>query len=980
MRIVFFSHYFPPEVNAPASRTADHCRIWAREGHDVTVVTCAPNHPSGEVYPGYRNRLFQTEIYDGVRVIRIWTFLAANEGFLWRSVNYLSYLLSATLALPRLPRADVVISTSPQFFCGLAGMMAKYVTRTPWVLEIRDLWPESILAVGAMREGALVRWLERLETLAYRKADHVVALTNSFVPHISARRGKSEGISVIENGADLSFFLPAPNGESAKRSLGIEARFVAAYVGTHGLAHGLETILDAADRLRDRPDILFLLVGDGADRARIERMRMERALDNVRLLGQRPKAEMPEIWGASDVSLILLRRREEFSKVIPSKMFEAMAMRRPIILGVEGEARLLLEQAGAGIAVTPESAEELVAAVRRLADDPELAETCGARGAHHVRANYDRETLARRYLDLLQATVPEKRGNRKETRGLSVEVRNLSGIIARAARSFAFARHIPLVKVARRLELEMRRRWRERWPATFEIAPPPGRCDTPPLPLCAPRKGKLSVDGRELAFVFLGREKKMQREVLDWGASSPGPDDQLWRMNLHYMEYLEEADDALLQELILGWIDANPVCGPGSWRDAWSSYAVSIRVVVWMQQLAARADRLPQTFCAEACRSLAQQVSFLERNLETDIGGNHLIKNIKALLWASAFFEGPHATRWREKGSNLLDIELRRQILDDGVHYERSPSYHCQVLVDLLECRWALGAELERLDPILRAMAQASVDLTHPDGGVCLFNDSGLTMAYSSAQCLAAYARLFDDLPSPRSLFAFADAGYFGARLTESYVVVDCGAIAPDDLPAHGHGDVLSFEWSVKDRRIVVDQGVYEYVAGRRRQQARAAASHNTLCFRGTDQADFFGAFRCGRRARVEVRSYEARENGFSLEGAHDGFRNLPGAPRHLRRFDVTSDEIVVRDRIEGKTDRLASIGFLLHPSVEVSIEGRSARIMSGEAEIAVTSSFPILCEDAVWWPDMGQERETRRLSVHIPAGASETVTTFRII
>lgn len=405
MRIVFYSHYYAPEVNAPASRTSEHAREWVRLGHDVVVVTSAPNHPGGKIYPGYKNRFYQSATVDGVRVVRVWTYLAANEGFVRRTLNYVSYLVLAILVLPRLGRPDVVVSTSPQFFCGLAGLAAKTLwRRVPWVLEIRDLWPESIVAVGAMRKGFGVRCLEALEALAYRQATAIVSVTDSFVAHIEARGGAGK-VVVIKNGADLTRFSATTDGREAKRELGLHGRFVAAYVGTHGMAHGLDTILQAAVQLRADPRIVFLLVGDGAARARIAQRRQELALDNVVMLGQQPKERMPSIWAATDASLIVLRRDDLFKTVLPSKMFEAMAMRRPIILGVEGEAKQLLDDAGAGIAITPESADELAAAITRLANDDELSERLGVAGEAHVRQHFDRVNLAKRYIDLLQATI-----------------------------------------------------------------------------------------------------------------------------------------------------------------------------------------------------------------------------------------------------------------------------------------------------------------------------------------------------------------------------------------------------------------------------------------------------------------------------------------------------------------------------------------------------------------------------------------------
>ena len=408
MRILFFTHYYPPEVNAPASRTSEHCRAWAQAGAEVTVVTCAPNHPNGKVYPGYRNKLWQSETRDGVKIVRLWTWLAANEGFLSRILNYVSYLVAALLALPFLPRADVIVTTSPQFFCGMVGLFARPIKRAPWVLEIRDLWPESIVAVGAMKKGFAIRLLEWLEGFAYRQADAIVSLTRGFVPHIAARCGDPSKIAVFMNGADLSAFSKSGDGDEVKRELGLVGKFVAAYVGTHGMAHGLGTILDAAELLRREPRFAFLMVGGGAEEARLRAERDARKLDNVVMLGQRPKAEMPALWSATDASLILLKRSDTFKTVYPSKMSEAMAMQCPVILGVEGEAKEVLEAAGAGIAITPESAEELAAAMRRLADDPELAAGFGRAGRAYADQNLDRAKVAARFLSLLRDVAERK--------------------------------------------------------------------------------------------------------------------------------------------------------------------------------------------------------------------------------------------------------------------------------------------------------------------------------------------------------------------------------------------------------------------------------------------------------------------------------------------------------------------------------------------------------------------------------------------
>ena len=417
MRILFLSHYFPPEVNAPASRTFEHCRAWARSGHEVSVATNVPNHPAGRIYPGYRNALAQSERVSDISVYRLRTFLAANSGIVRRSFSYFFYMVMTILAAPFLPKVDVVVSTSPQFFCGLAGYFVSRIKRVPWVLEIRDLWPESIMAVGAVHRSLTLRWLVWLANFAYRKADRVLCVTDSFKTAIIAEGIPAAKIEVIKNGVDLEFFSP-------ERSLGPEAthipgldntqgKFVVSYVGTHGMAHGLETVLSAAELLRDLPDVLFLLVGDGAERDHLVRQRDIMRLDNVILLEQQPKTRMPAIWAVTDVSLVLLRDKPLFRTVIPSKIFESMAMMKPVILGVRGESEALLEESGAGICVQPESAVQLARAVRRLYASPDERRAMGQAGRHFVQAHFDRQVLAARYLELLKTVVAERRMQRE---------------------------------------------------------------------------------------------------------------------------------------------------------------------------------------------------------------------------------------------------------------------------------------------------------------------------------------------------------------------------------------------------------------------------------------------------------------------------------------------------------------------------------------------------------------------------------------
>jgi glycosyltransferase involved in cell wall biosynthesis len=415
MRILFLSHYFPPEVNAPASRTFEHCREWVRTGHQVTVVTCAPNHPRGVVYPGYRNRLWQRESRDGIDIIRLGTYISANEGFARRSLCYLSFLIACVCAVPFLPRADVLITTSPQFFNGLAGYPVRMLKRIPWVLEVRDLWPESILAVGALKNRLLIRFLSGLERFAYRRCDHIVPVTDAFRRHIVATGIAAQKISVVRNGVDLALFTGDADPQELRARLGLEGKFVVSYVGTHGMAHGLETVLNAAAQLRSHTHIAFLLVGDGAERQRLLGLRDQLGLTNVTMLEQQPKQLMPQIWALSDASLVLLRKLPLFETVIPSKIFESMAMGRPIILGVGGEAREVLEEARAGLLIEPESSAGLCLAVLKLAHDRALSRQLGANGKEYVAAHFDRSVLARHFEGVLVAL--QKRTDQRADRG-----------------------------------------------------------------------------------------------------------------------------------------------------------------------------------------------------------------------------------------------------------------------------------------------------------------------------------------------------------------------------------------------------------------------------------------------------------------------------------------------------------------------------------------------------------------------------------
>jgi len=403
MRILFLTHYFFPEGNAPASRVHQLTRRWVAAGHDVTVITGVPNIPDGVVYDGYQNRLLQREEIDGVDVRRVWTYMAANKGTLLRILNYVSFMLTGTILGLFVKRPDVVIATSPQFFCGWAGVFVSKLRRRPFVLEIRDLWPESIQAVGAIQNPFLLRCLEWLELRMYAAADWVVTVGEGYQQKLLERGVPGERMSIIPNGVDRGSFSERVGPGSVRDEFGLGDRFVCAYVGTLGMGSGLHVVLRAARRLKQagRDDIRLLLVGDGSIREELEASARAEGLDCLVFSGRLAKRRMPEVLAAVDACLVHLRKTDLFKTVLPSKIFEACAMRRPIVLGVEGCAAELVEGAGAGICIEPENEQELLDAVTRLADDPELRKRLGDAGYDRIALHYDIDALGKTYAELL---------------------------------------------------------------------------------------------------------------------------------------------------------------------------------------------------------------------------------------------------------------------------------------------------------------------------------------------------------------------------------------------------------------------------------------------------------------------------------------------------------------------------------------------------------------------------------------------------
>ncbi len=406
MKILYVSQYFPPEMGAPAARVGELSRYWAQDGHDVTVLTGFPNHPTGTVLAEYRrkfSRLVARENVGGVRVVRTWLLPFPNRKTYERVLNYGSFCLSAAGTGLFTQRPDVVIASSPQLLVGLSGWWLARCKRSRFIFEVRDLWPESLAAVGKGNPDSLLhRSLAGIASFLYRNSDHIVVVTPAFKDYLVQHwRVPPKKISVVENGVEVDLFTPRATGE-VREKLGAEGKFIVSYIGTMGNAHGLQTLVEAAAKLQgSAPRVLFLLIGEGAEKEQLVSLVRSRGLSNLRFVDQQSREKIPAYICASDACLVLLKKTEIFKTVIPSKMLEFMSCARPVILGVEGQAQKILVEADAGVCIEPGNACQLAEAVLRLAQDQQFREALGRNGRRYVAQYFSRSRTATAYLEVL---------------------------------------------------------------------------------------------------------------------------------------------------------------------------------------------------------------------------------------------------------------------------------------------------------------------------------------------------------------------------------------------------------------------------------------------------------------------------------------------------------------------------------------------------------------------------------------------------
>jgi len=410
MRILVIHQYYLADGQPGGSRFNELARLWAESGHDVTVIAGTVNYATGDVDPKYRGKWVVAERDGQVKVLRCHVPSTYGSSYAGRMWAFFGFTLSSTTAALFHSRPDVIVATSPPLITALPGAIAARVRPrpVPWVFEVRDLWPESAVTTGVLsRNGALTRVLYGLERFAYSTCDRINVLTPAFRDDIVKRGLASEAkIVFVPNGADAELFMPGPRDNEVRRELGWGDRFVVMYAGAHGRANALGQLVDAAERLVSRPDILIACVGDGPERKRLKEEARRRGLSNIQFCGPQPKDRMPDVVNACDVGAAVLQDNPTFRTVYPNKVFDYMACERPVLLAIDGVARkLVCDEARAGLFARPEDADSIANAIVALADDPVARAEMGSRGRAWVLANCTRESLANKYLDILADLV-----------------------------------------------------------------------------------------------------------------------------------------------------------------------------------------------------------------------------------------------------------------------------------------------------------------------------------------------------------------------------------------------------------------------------------------------------------------------------------------------------------------------------------------------------------------------------------------------
>lgn len=410
MKVLFLTPYFPPELGAPQSRIYELAVRLVKMGHKVSVLTTFPNYPSGVVPKEWRGLFFWEGIDQGIHVYRIWSYAVPNKGFFKRILGQLSFAFFASCAAPLLPGYEAIIVESPPLFDGLAGLVLGWLKRAPYLFTVSDLWPESAIQMGMLKNPVLIWLSKQLEMLLYRRAAVVLAVTEGIRKAIISEGINSHKVVLFRSAVDSQFFLPEMDGAETRRTLGIVPQdFLVLYAGTLGMAHNLSVILEAAALFQGEGNkrIRFVLAGDGAEKEMLKKKAHVLRLNNLKFLDPIPKARMPFLLNAADCVVVSVRDLEIFRGALPTKLFEAMSCAKPVALAVAGEAEEVVRNAGAGYCVTPDDPVGIHNAVLGIAQDPEKAANMGKNGRECVIQHFSRDRRAQELNDCLLRLAPE---------------------------------------------------------------------------------------------------------------------------------------------------------------------------------------------------------------------------------------------------------------------------------------------------------------------------------------------------------------------------------------------------------------------------------------------------------------------------------------------------------------------------------------------------------------------------------------------
>jgi uncharacterized heparinase superfamily protein len=475
--------------------------------------------------------------------------------------------------------------------------------------------------------------------------------------------------------------------------------------------------------------------------------------------------------------------------------------------------------------------------------------------------------------------------------------------------------------------------------------------------------GGASLDGRR--FTAVGRTLELG-DPPDWELDAP----VLWLFNLHYFAWLDALPRDQQRRLVIDWIER---CPPSPSRPGWMPYPLSLRLRHWAK-LSFDAGSWPPPERARLFASIEAQAECLADTLEYHLRGNHLLESAITLKLLGACFRGPAVARWERRAEAVLDAELAEQFLLDGGHIERSPMYHARLtegLLDLLNVLPEADETRVRLEQRILGILRFVSAMRHPDGEIALFGDSAFGIAPEPVAILDYARRLGLDVPAFAS-GSFPETGYHVWRAGGDSLIVDAGPIGPDYLPAHGHGDIFSFELSLEGQRVVVDGGTSSYEAGSERDWARSTRAHNTVEIAGTDQAEFFGAFRVGRRGRPRDVAARVSADGLQVSGWHDGYRRLAGRPIHHRELELVAPAaLLVWDTVESSVPQAAVSRVRFAPGARVRLEGPDSATIEAAGTTLALHSFGarLSVEDGFYAERFGERVACTVLTLHKGSG-----------